>query len=49
MQLWERKHPPGLSSNLIPFCELCLEITTYSINEVFLLRMREACPNFEIS
>ena len=32
----------------IPFYQLCLKITTHSIYEVFLLRMRVECPNFKI-
>ena len=31
--------------NSIPFYQLCLKITTHSIYEVFLLRMRVECPN----
>ena len=34
--------------NLIHFYELCLKITIYSINEVFLLRMWVECPNFKL-
>ena len=34
--------------NSIPFYELCLKITSYRINEVFLLRMREEYPNFKL-
>ena len=34
--------------SLIHFDELCLKITTYSINEVFLLRMCVECPNFKL-
>ena len=32
----------------IPSYELCLKITTYSIYEVSLLRMRVGCPNFKL-
>ena len=32
----------------IPFYELCLKITTYSIFKVFLLRIRVKFPNFKL-
>ena len=34
--------------NSIPFYEICLKITIYSINEVDLLHMRVECPNFKL-
>ena len=34
--------------NSVPFYELCLKITSYSINEVFLLRMREEYASLDI-
>ena len=34
--------------NSIPFYELCLKITSYSIYEVFLLHMRVECLNFKL-
>ena len=38
----------GSKFNSIPFYELYLQITTYSIFEVFLLGMRVKCPNFKL-
>ena len=34
--------------DLIPFMNLCLRITTYSVYEDFLLRMRVECPNYKL-
>ena len=35
--------------NSVPFYEICLKITTYSINEIFLLRVQEEYPNFKVT
>ena len=35
--------------NSVPFYEICLKITTYSINEIFLSRVREEYPNFKVT
>ena len=34
--------------DLIPFYKLYFKVTTYSIIEVFLLRMCVKCPNFKL-
>ena len=35
--------------NSAPFYETCLKITTYSINQISLSRVREEYPNFKVT